>query len=244
MTNHEITDKTTWLAQREALLAREKALTRARDELAAARRALPWVRVDKRYVFTGPAGEQTLADLFGPRSQLIVYHFMFGPEAEVGCKSCAFWADNWSAAVPHLQARDVTLLAVSRAPLARLEAFKRRMGWDFTWVSSGGSEFNHDFAVAFDDAAREGGAATYNYAPADARIEPDMPGFSVFYKDSDGAVFHTYSTYARGIELANPTYQLLDLAPRGRDEGDLPYTMAWVRLHDQYPQYPQYPRST
>jgi predicted dithiol-disulfide oxidoreductase (DUF899 family) len=236
MTDHEVTNPTAWLARRKDLLAKEKALTHARDELAAARRALPWVPVEKRYVFDGPSGEESLAELFGPRSQLIMYHFMFAPTAEVGCKSCSFWADNWSASVAHLQARDVTLLAVSRAPLERLEAFKRRMGWSFKWVSSGRSDFNYDLAVSFREEERERGGLTYNYAPLDPRFGPDMPGFSVFHKDPDGAVFHTYSTFGRGIEVANATYQLLDLTPKGRDEQSLARNMSWVRFHDEYPQ--------
>lgn len=237
MTRHEITDRETWLEQRKALLDREKALTRAHDELAAARRALPWVRVDKPYVFDAPSGKRSLAELFGPRSQLIVYHLMFAPSWEAACRSCSFWADNWSGAVQHLRARDVTLMAVSRAPLARLEAFKRRMGWTFDWVSSGEGDFNYDFQASYRDDVRAAGTATYNFAKLPANGPTDMPGFSVFYRDADGSVFHTYSTYGRGIEVANPTYQLLDLAPKGRDEGgqSAPDTMAWVRLHDQYP---------
>ncbi len=236
MTKHEITSRTAWLEQRKALLDKEKALTRAHDELAAARRALPWVRIDENYVFDGPGGTKSLADLFGPHSQLIVYHLMFAPDAERPCKSCSFWADNWSAAIQHLGARDVTLLAVSRAPLAKLEAFKRRMGWDFEWVSSGGSDFNYDFAVSVREEDRAAGTATYNYAPLFANSPQDLPGFSVFYKDAEGAVFHTYSTFGRGIEVANTTYQLLDLTPKGRDEGKLSAPMAWVRYHDEYPQ--------
>lgn len=235
MTIHEVTDRDAWLARRRELLAREKALTRAHDELAAARRALPWVEISEPYVFDGPDGEQTLAGLFGPRSQLIVYHFMFAPTADVGCKSCSFWADNWSASVAHLAARDVTLLAVSRAPLARLEAFKRRMGWTFQWLSSGRSSFNYDFAVSFGEAERAAGELVYNYAPFAGKND-DMPGFSIFKKDADGRVFHTYSTFGRGIEVANATYQLLDMVPKGRDEQGLPYDMAWVRHHDAYAQ--------
>jgi predicted dithiol-disulfide oxidoreductase (DUF899 family) len=236
MTQHEVTNRIAWLTQRKALLDKEKALMRAHDELAAARRALPWVRVEKSYVFDGPNGKQSLSELFGPHSQLIVYHFMFAPTSEAGCKNCAFWADNWSATIQHLQARDVTLLAVSRAPLAKLEAFKRRLGWTFNWVSSGDSDFNYDFQVSFRDEQREAGQAIYNYATlaADFRAA-DLPGFSVFYKDPDGAVFHTYSTFARGIEVANATYQLLDLVPKGRDEAGLPHTMTWVHFHDEYP---------
>ena len=236
MNKHEITNRTAWLSRRKDLHAKERALTHASDDLAAARRALPWVPVEKHYVFDGPNGEASLAELFGPRSQLIIYHFMFGPAAEVGCKHCSFWADNWGASVQHLQARDVTLLAVSRGPLAQLEAFKRRMGWTFEWVSSGRSEFNYDFSVSFREEERQAGKLTYNYAPLVPAYGADMPGFSVFHKDPDGAVFHTYSTFGRGIEVANATYQLLDLTPKGRDEAGLAYPMSWVRYHDDYPQ--------
>jgi predicted dithiol-disulfide oxidoreductase (DUF899 family) len=236
MIQHEITNRTVWLERRKALLEQEKALTRAQDELAAARRALPWVRVEKPYVFDGPSGEQSLADLFGPCSQLVVYHLMFAPDADGPCKSCAFWADNWGAAVQHLKARDVTLLAVSRAPLAKLQAFRSRMGWSFEWVSSGDGEFNYDFHASFRQEDRAAGKAFYNYAPLPAGRTTDLTGFSVFYKDQDGAVFHTYSTFGRGVEVANTTYRLLDLAPKGRDEAGLPFTMAWVRYHDEYPE--------
>ncbi|WP_437963467.1 thioredoxin family protein [Sorangium sp. So ce260] len=236
MTQHEITHRGAWIEKRKALLDKEKALKRAQDELAAARRALPWVRVEKTYVFDGPNGTESLAELFGPRSQLIVYHFMFAPTWEAGCKSCSFWADNWGAAVQHLEARDVTLLAVSRAPLAKLDAFKRRMGWTFKWVSSGQSDFNYDFQVSSRDDEREAGKAIYNFATLPPGSPPDMPGFSVFYKDADGAVFHTYSTFGRGIEVANTTYQLLDLVPNGRGEAGqrAPASMSWVRYHDEY----------
>jgi predicted dithiol-disulfide oxidoreductase (DUF899 family) len=237
MTPHETTNRTAWLEQRKALLDREKALTRAHDELAAARRALPWVRVDKPYVFDTPDGKRSLAELFGPRSQLIIYHFMFAPSWEAGCKSCSFWADNWEGAVQHLRARDVTLMAASRAPLAKLQAFKRRMGWAFDWVSAGDGDFNYDFQASFREADLAAGKAICNYAQLPPNGPTDMPGFSVFYKGPDGSVFHTYSSFGRGIEAANPTYQLLDLAPKGRDEGGqrAPASMSWVRLHDQYP---------
>lgn len=234
MTKHQVTNRTLWLSQRTKLLDQEKALTRAHDELAAARRALPWVRVEKQYVFDGPNGKESLADLFGAHSQLIVYHLMFGPTAEAACKNCSFWADNWSAALQHLHARDVTLLAISRGPLAKLEAFKRRMGWTFKWLSSAENEFNYDFGVAFTEEDREHGNASYNYAPLPKGYGSDMPGFSVFYKDPDGSVFHTYSTFGRGIEVANTTYQLLDLVPKGRDEAGR--GMAWVLYHDEYPE--------
>lgn len=236
MSKHEITTRTAWIAERKALLEKEKALLRAQDDLAAARRALPRVRIEKNYVFDGPNGKESLADLFGPRSQLIVYHFMFSPTAEKGCSNCAFWADNWSAAIEHLKARDVTLLAISRAPLAKLEAFKRRLGWKFKWVSSGENDFNYDFNASFRDEDRALGKAIYNYAPLPDNRPSDMHGFSVFYKDEDGGIFHTYSTFGRGVEVANTTYHLLDLVPKGRDEAGLAYTMSWVRLHDEYPE--------
>jgi predicted dithiol-disulfide oxidoreductase (DUF899 family) len=234
MKKHEITSRAEWLKHRTELLEQEKAFTRAKDELAKARRELPWVRVEKEYVFETPSGRASLGDLFGTRSQLLVYHLMFGPNAEAACKSCSFWADNFNPAVPHLLQRDVSLVAISRAPLAKLEAFKKRLGWSFPWVSSGGTDFNFDFGASFRDEDRKSGA-TYNYAPLGAGMPSDLPGFSVFYKDPNGAIFHTYSTYGRGIELVNGTYQLLDLVPKGRDEDDLPKAQTWVRYHDEYP---------
>lgn len=231
MTDHRIVSRTEWIEARRALLAEEKELTRLRDRLSQARRDLPWVRVEKPYVFDTARGKQTLPGMFDGRSQLVVYHFMFGPDWEAPCKSCSFWADSLERNVVHLNARDVTVAAVSRAPLARLDAFKRRMGWTFTWVSSGGSDFNYDFGVSFrpDDKA-----ATYNYAPKTSAMA-ELPGISVFHKDDDEAVFHTYSCYARGLDMMNATYQYLDLVPKGRDEADQkPYAMAWVRYRDSY----------
>ena len=236
MNQSKFNTRNEWLSQRTLLLEKEKAFNKLKDELAAARRALPWVEIEKTYLFDTPGGKQSLAQLFGAHSQLIVYHFMFGPNAEVGCKSCSFWADNWGAAVPHLTARDTTLLAVSRAPLAKLEAFKQRQGWKFKWVSSGQSDFNYDFAVSFREAEHAAGKSTYNYAPLSATAPHDLPGFSVFAKDEHGAVFHTYSTFGRGLELMNTTYQLLDLVPKGRDETDLPGTMSWVKYGYDYAQ--------
>lgn len=218
-----------WEAARRALLEREKAFQRARDELAAARRALPWERVEARYVFDGPRGEATLPELFRDRSQLVVYHFMFGPDWTDGCKSCSFWADNFERSVLHLAHRDVTMVAVSRAPREKLEAFARRFGWTFDWYSSGRTTFNQDFHVSFDPGDA---SATYNYAPK-AGSMTELPGLSVFSREGD-AVFHTYSTYARGLDNLNATYQILDLVPKGRDEGGLPSPMAWVRLRDRY----------
>jgi len=235
MTTHAVADRNTWLEQRLQLLEKEKAFTKLKDELAAARRALPWVKVDKPYTFETPHGMQSLGELFAGRSQLMVYHLMFAPEAELPCKSCSFWADNWQGAVKHLTARDVTLLAVSRGPLAKLSAFKRRQDWKFDWVSSGQTDFNYDFAVSFHEAERAEGKATYNYGQRMTPNMPlDMPGFSVFAKDSSGTVFHTYSTFSRGIELMNATYQLLDLTPKGRDEASLSSNMAWLKYGFDY----------
>jgi predicted dithiol-disulfide oxidoreductase (DUF899 family) len=230
---HRVVSQEEWLAARKQLLLKEKEITRFRDQLSAERRELPWVRVDKEYVFDGPEGKETLADLFDGRSQLMVYHFMFGPGWEQGCPSCSFVSDHIDGANWHLPHRDVTLLAVSRAPLAQIEAFKQRMGWRFKWVSSYENDFNHDFHVSFtpDDMAR--GEVYYNYTMTEFPSE-EAPGLSTFYKDPSGAVFHTYSTYARGLDMLVGAYTYLDLAPKGRDEADLPWTMAWVRHHDRY----------
>lgn len=234
MKPNRVVSREEWTLARRAHLENEKALTRQRDALAAERRRLPWVKVEADYRFEGPEGPKGLADLFAGRSQLLVYHFMLGPGWEEGCKSCSFWADNYQGSVVHLGARDVTLVAVSRAPLAEIEAFRRRMGWSFPWFSSHGSEFNFDFGVSFTDAQREGDAANYNFATQHFGGD-EAPGLSVFAAGDDGGVYHTYSTYARGLDAFNTTYQLLDLVPRGRDEDDLDYGMAWVRHHDRYP---------
>lgn len=231
MTTHRIVSHEEWIAARKALLQKEKQLTQARDGLAEARQALPWEKVEKKYVFDGPQGEETLSDLFGGCTQLVIYHFMLGPDATVGCKACSFWADNFERNVVHLAHRDVTMLAVSRGLLDRIEAFKRRMGWTFKWVSSGRSEFNFDFGVSFPDA--DDGHATYNYGPKSFG-STEMPGVSVFYREPDGAVYHTYSTYARGLDMLNAAYQYLDLVPKGRDEKSLPFTMTWLRHRDEY----------
>lgn len=234
MTKHKIVSPDAWLDARKRLLDKEKAFIHLRDELSAERRELPWVRVDKTYVFDGQDGKETLQQLFDGRSQLVIYHFMFGPGADnTPCKSCSFWADSFDRNVMHLNARDVTMLAVSRAPLARLEAFKKRMGWTFKWVSSGGTDFNFDYNVSFPQDAAANGGATYNYAPK-TFAATEMPGISVFHKDADGTVFHTYSCYSRGIDAMNVTYQYLDLVPKGRDEAGLPHTMTWVRYRDAY----------
>ncbi len=230
---HAVVSRDEWIRARKALLSREKQLTRQRDELSRQRRELPWVRVDKAYRFEGPDGVETLADLFRGRSQLIVYHFMFGPDWEEGCPSCSFLCDHVDGALVHLGHRDVTLTAVSRAPFAKIKAFKKRMGWRFPWVSSHGSDFNYDFHVSATDEERRKGKVDYNYRTEEFMVE-DLPGVSVFFKDEDGRVYHTYSTYARGGEPFIGTYAWLDLVPKGRDEDDLEFTMAWVRHHDRY----------
>jgi predicted dithiol-disulfide oxidoreductase (DUF899 family) len=233
MPDHRVVSRRAWLEARKAHLTREKELTRRRDALAAERRALPWVRVKKRYVFHGPEGEESLPELFDGRSQLIVQHFMFGPGWTEGCVGCSFQADHIDGAAVHLAHRDVTVVVVSRAPLPRIEAFKRRMGWRFKWVSSHESDFNYDYHVAFrkEDLAR--GKVFYNYELRELQSE-DLPGISVFYRDSAGEVYHTYSSYARGDELLIGTYNYLDLVPKGRDETGASPPMAWVRHHDRY----------
>jgi predicted dithiol-disulfide oxidoreductase (DUF899 family) len=222
-----------WLAARKKLLAKEKAFTRARDKLSAERRKLPWVRVDQNYAFEGPNGRETLADLFAGRSQLIVYHFMLGPGWEEGCPSCSLISDHFDGATAHLAARDVALAVVSRAPCAEIAAFKKRMGWRFPWVSSSGTDFNHDYGVSFTEAEMAKGKVDYNYKKGEFPSD-EAPGASVFYRDKKGAIFHTYSCYARGLDILIGAYNLLDLVPKGRDEGGLPWTMAWVRHHDRY----------
>ncbi|HVJ80233.1 MAG TPA: thioredoxin family protein [Planctomycetia bacterium] len=223
-----------WLKARRALLKKEKELTQLREETAAARRALPWVEVEKEYYFEGPQGPQKLADLFAGRDQLIIYHFMFGPGWVEGCPSCSYLMDHVDGALPHLNARGVTFAAVSRAPWAELAPFKKRMGWKFPWVSSFGGDFNNDFHVSSTAAEREAGKITYNFAESPAPPVEELPGASVFIKDEEGTVFHTYSTYARGLDPVVGTYQWLDLTPKGRDEESLAFPMAWVRHHDKY----------
>jgi predicted dithiol-disulfide oxidoreductase (DUF899 family) len=234
MEPHKIVSRDEWLVARKAHLTREKELTRLRDQVSAERRNLPWVKIDKPYVFDGPDGKETLADLFAGRSQLIVYHFMLGPEWEEGCKSCSFLADHIDGSVIHLAHRDVTFVVVSRAPLPKIEAFKKRMGWRFKWVSSHGSDFNSDYHVSFtkDDLAK--GKTYYNYDLRESPSEGEAPGASVFYKDGTGDIFHTYSSYARGLDMLVGAYNYLDLVPKGRDEDALAFTMAWVRHHDRY----------
>jgi predicted dithiol-disulfide oxidoreductase (DUF899 family) len=235
--NHAFVSRDRWIAERQALLEREKELTHLRDQIARERRALPWVRIEKNYVFDTPEGGRTLAELFEGRRQLLVQHFMFAPGWEQGCPSCSFMADHTDGMNVHLAHRDVTFVAVSRATLAEIEGFRRRMGWQFKWVSSHDSDFNYDFGVSFTPEEKAKGEVSYNYAITRYQGE-EMPGISVFYKDETGDVFHTYSTYGRGVEVMMGTYNLLDLMPKGRDERDVPYTMAWVRHHDRYEPQP------
>lgn len=231
--NPRVVSRNEWLAARKNLLAKEKELTRQRDAIAVQRRQLPWVKVEKNYVFDSPSGKKSLADLFEGRSQLIIYHFMFGPDWQEGCPSCSFNMDHTDGALVHLAQRDVSLAAVSRAPISKIEAFKKRMGWKFNWVSSYGTDFNYDYQASFTPKQMATGKVEYNFELVEFP-STEGPGFSVFYKDKDGNVFHTYSAYARGSESTINTYNYLDLVPKGRDEDNLPFTMAWLRHHDRY----------
>lgn len=232
-THHAVASKQEWLEARKELLAKEKEFTRLRDELSEERRRLPWLRITKDYDFDGPDGRETLSDLFGNHHQLVVYHFMFAPGNEGPCKSCSFWADNFNGIVAHLAQRDVSFVAISRAPYADLRDFARRMGWSFKWVSSGATDFNYDFNVSFTKEQQAKKSIPYNYATWNM-ASADMPGVSVFYKDETGDIFHTYSAYARGIDILNTAYNYLDLVPKGRDEAEFDHPMQWVRYHDLY----------
>ena len=229
----KVVSRAEWLNARKDLLTKEKNFTRERDALSAERRKLPWVKVDKQYVFDSRGGKETLADLFGGRSQLIVYHFMFGPGWAEGCPSCSLLADHFDGSVVHLANRDVGFVAVSRAPLPQIEAFKQRMGWRFQWISSYGNDFNRDYHVSFTPDERAGGKVYYNYAMTEFPSE-EAPGASVFYKDETGSIFHTYSSYGRGLDHLIGAYNYLDLVPKGRGEEGLAFTMSWVRHHDKY----------
>jgi len=222
-----------WLVARKALLSREKLFTLQRDELSEARRALPWVLVEEPYVFDGQSGVRTLPDLFEGKSQLIIYHFMFGPDWDAGCPSCSFWIDNFDGVQAHLAARDTALALVSTALYATLSAFKTRMGWSLPWFSTHGSDFNTDYGVTFDTDPDQPNTANYNYRPI-SEPPSEMPGISVVIKDDAGVVYHTYSAYSRGLDMVNGAYQLLDLTPKGRDEADLQFSMSWLRRHDEY----------
>jgi predicted dithiol-disulfide oxidoreductase (DUF899 family) len=231
--NHRVVTRDEWVAERKALLAHEKELTRLCDQIARERRALPWVRIDKNYVFDAPEGRRTLAELFEGRRQLLVQHFMLAPGWEQGCPSCSFMADHSDGMNVHLAHRDVTLVAISRAPLAEIERFRQRMGWRFKWVSAHGSDFNYEFGVSFTPEEVANGKLDYNYGTWPFAGQ-EWPGISVFYKDEAGQIFHTYSTYGRGVEVMMGTYNMLDLTPKGRDERDVDNKMEWVRHHDRY----------
>jgi predicted dithiol-disulfide oxidoreductase (DUF899 family) len=222
-----------WLAARTAFLKKEKEFTRLRDELSKQRRELPWEKVEKNYVFDGPNGKVKLADLFEGRSQLLVYHFMLGPNWAEGCPSCSFLADHYDGAIPHLNARDVTLAVISRAPLAQIQAFQKRMGWKFDWVSSNETDFNFDYKVSFTQQDIDKKEPNYNFDTIPFNIE-EGPGLSAFYKDEAGNIFHTYSAYARGLDVLIGAYNFLDFAPKGRDEDGLAFSMSWVKHHDKY----------
>ena len=231
--DHEVVSKSQWLRACGDFLAKEKELTKRSDELSRQRRELPWTRVEKEFIFDGPQGNLSLADLFDGRSQLATYHFMFGPDWAEGCPGCSYVTDHLNGTLEHLQARDVTLVLVSRAPLDKLQAFKKRMGWRLPWFSSGGCDFNRDFGVSFTKEEVASGDKTYNFGTTAPHGE-ENPGLSLFIKDSSGAILHTYSTFGRGLEAVLGTYAVLDRAPKGRDEDDITPPMAWVRHHDKY----------
>lgn len=232
MRRNLVVSRDEWQESRIKLLEMEKEFTRLRDELSAKRQSMPWVKIEKEYTFDGMNGAETLYDLFGQSSQLVVYHFMFDPEWEAGCKVCSFWADNFSGGVPHMAARDVSMVAVSRAPVAKLSAFNEQMGWNFKWVSSGESGFNYDFGVSFTPEMIEEGTGWYNYRRHEDAGE--FPGLSVFVRSEDGTIYHSYSAYSRGLDIINGAYHLLDMVPKGRDEANLPWSMAWLKYRDQY----------
>ncbi|ROM21391.1 MULTISPECIES: thioredoxin family protein [Pseudomonas] len=235
VTEHPVVSREQWLQARKQHLIHEKAFTRQRDQLSAERRALPWVKIDKPYQFHGPDGPLGLADLFGEHSQLLVYHFMFAEGWEEGCKGCSFVADHFDGANQHLAHHDVALVAVSHAPYAEFQAFRQRMGWHFDWYSSAGDDFNQDFGVSLSTEQLAQGTASYNYEQASGD-EQELPGLSVFYRNPQGEIFHTYSTYARGLDLLLGAYNFLDLTPKGRNEEQI---MGWVRHHDRYQATPQ-----
>ncbi len=233
MEDHKIVSREEWLVARRAHLEREKAFTRQRDNLSAERRTLPWVRIDKDYRFDSENGEQTLADLFAGRSQLIVQHFMFGTDWQEGCPSCSLWADGFNAFITHLEQRDVTMIAVSNAAQDKLNAYKARMGWEFTWATDRDGSFSRDFEATFSPDELAGGGDIYNHQTQSAPGE-EAPGASVFCRGENGQIFHTYSCYARGLDTLNAAYHYLDLTPKGRDEGGLPFPMSWIRRKDSY----------
>jgi predicted dithiol-disulfide oxidoreductase (DUF899 family) len=231
--DHKVVSRNEWVEARKMLLKKEKEFTILRNQLSQERRNLPWVAVDKEYVFEGSSGKQTLSELFDGRSQLIIYHFMFDPSWEAGCPSCSFWADNFNGIIVHLNQRDVTMVAVSKAPYNKFTAYEKRMGWNFKWVSSYNTDFNFDYNVSFrpEELAKKEGM--YNFTTQDPH-SPEREGVSVFYKDPEGHIFHTYSAYARGIDMLNVAYHYLDLVPKGRDEAGHEFPQFWVRRHDEY----------
>lgn len=233
MTPTTVVNRAEWIKARQALLNREKQFMQERDALSAARRQLPWIKVEKEYSFEGDKGKHSLADLFEGKSQLIVSHFMFGDDWDEGCPSCSFWADGFNGAVNHLRARDASFITVSTAPYASIAAYKTRMGWNFSWLSCQDNSFNQDYHVSFTKEEVDTGKIYYNYRES-SHASRELPGVSVFVKDDKGEIYHTYSSYSRGLDNLNVTYQLLDLLPKGRDEDELDFTMAWLRRHDQY----------
>ncbi|HLW69642.1 MAG TPA: thioredoxin family protein [Candidatus Binataceae bacterium] len=231
--SHKVVSREEWIEARKQLLIKEKEFSRLGDQLSQQRRELPWVRVEKEYLFESPSGKESLSDLFAGKSQLAVYHFMFGPEWEAGCPHCSFWADNFDGIDAHLRAGDVTLIAISHAPLPKLEAFKQRIGWKFKWVSAGENGFNYDYFVSFTAEQAAKGEIYQNYRLKQSPLT-EIVGISAFYKASDGGIFHTYSAYERGVETINGAYHWLDLMPKGRDEAGLTFAQSWVRHHDRY----------
>lgn len=231
--NHKIVSESEWIDYRKALLKDEKEFTILRDRLSQQRQDLPWVVINKEYIFEGPDGKQTLSELFDGRSQLVVYHFMFDPGWEAGCPSCSFWADNFNGIIVHLNQRDVTMIAVSRAPYSKIAAYRKRMGWDFKWMSSYNTDFNFDYDVSFTSEELAAKKAFYNFTTQDPH-SPEREGVTVFYKDPAGRIFHTYSAYARGIDMLNTAYHYLDLVPKGRNEDGNDFPQFWVRRHNEY----------
>jgi predicted dithiol-disulfide oxidoreductase (DUF899 family) len=230
---NKIVSEVEWVKARKALLKKEKKFTALRDQLSQQQRDLPWVAVNKEYIFEGKSGKQTLSELFDGRSQLIIYHFMFDPSWDEGCPHCSFWADSFNGIIVHLNHRDVTMIAVSRAPYSKLAAYQKRMGWNFKWVSSYDTDFNFDYHVSFTQEELAKNEAYYNYVEQ-ASPSPELQGVSIFFRDAQGRVFHTYSTYSRGIDVLNPAYNYLDLVPKGRDEAGHDFPQFWVRRHDEY----------
>ena len=228
---HQVVPHDRWVEARKELLAKEKEFTRLRDEISQARRDLPWEPVEKQYAFTGPEGKFTLEELFGDQSQLVIYHFMYAPDWDAGCTSCSFWADNFNLIAPHLRARDIAFAAISRAPIQTLEGYRKRMGWSFRWLSSAGTDFNYDYHVSFTPDEIKNHQGDYNYRTIDPGDETDLPGISVFIK-SNGKIYHSYSTFGRGIDLLNGAYNYMDLTPKGRDEGGR--SMFWLKRRDEY----------